>query len=467
VQANNESGIYEVPTLGGTPRLIEKSVSRHTATVSPDHKSLAFIENGNLLVIVDLIKGTRRVASKALPGEYWYGISWHPNGRSIAGTITDSDKVISRLYTIDPDTGVRKEIKSFPWRNAYELTWLADGSGIILSGTDKANAPRQIWRVSYPDGRAERITNDTNSYFGISLTRDGNSLLTTKIESDRGLWLSGSRFRKYGEKITISKTKNEGLLGVSFVPGDRILFTVVTSKGSNIWSANLDGSNSRQLTFDSFTDFFPKISPDGRRIIFISSRNGKNDLWSMKIDGTDLVQITDTPEQESFPSFGPDGDTIVYQRADMNNDVTVWKLGLNSRSSVQLSKDPVRRPVISEDGKFVAGVYGFGDEKECDSVAVYSIDGGKPLKILDLPQVVKSIFRWSDDGNGLIYIDNRNGADNLWEQPFDSKPPKQLTDFDSHEITAFDISKDGKNFLLSRGESFYDLVIIGDLKRSN
>ena len=53
---------------------------------------------------------------------------------------------------------------------------------------------------------------------------------------------------------------------------------------------------------------------------------------------------------------------------------------------------------------------------------------------------------------------------NLWSQPLDGGPPKQVTDFKSDEIFSFAWSRDGKQLALARGVETGDVVLITDSK---
>jgi Tol biopolymer transport system component len=68
------------------------------------------------------------------------------------------------------------------------------------------------------------------------------------------------------------------------------------------------------------------------------------------------------------------------------------------------------------------------------------------------------------DGHELTYIDTINGSSNLWMQPLDGGPPKQLTHFTTDQIFAFDWSSDGKHLVYSRGDAINDVVIIDEVR---
>ena len=66
----------------------------------------------------------------------------------------------------------------------------------------------------------------------------------------------------------------------------------------------------------------PRFSPDGRRIAFTSDRGGGDNIWLMNIDGSDKRQLT----RESFrllnqPSWSPDG-RFLYVGIGSNSNIT-------------------------------------------------------------------------------------------------------------------------------------------------
>jgi Tol biopolymer transport system component len=83
-----------------------------------------------------------------------------------------------------------------------------------------------------------------------------------------------------------------------------------------LWVANADGSNPRQITHLGGANFAPFFHPDGKRIIFSSNyenpRSGKFDLFLVRADGSGLERITSDPGFDSFPMFSPDGKRLVW-----------------------------------------------------------------------------------------------------------------------------------------------------------
>ncbi len=81
----------------------------------------------------------------------------------------------------------------------------------------------------------------------------------------------------------------------------------------DIFSADLDGLNIRQLTSISGYDAEGTLSPDGKTIIFTSTRNGDLDLYTMDVDGKNIKQLTHEIGYDGGAFFSFDGELIVYR----------------------------------------------------------------------------------------------------------------------------------------------------------
>ncbi len=75
-----------------------------------------------------------------------------------------------------------------------------------------------------------------------------------------------------------------------------------------------------------------------------------------------------------------------------------------------------------------------------------------------------SEMRWAPDGRGLNIVLRREGAANLWYQPLEGGPPKQVTHFPSGELYDYSWSKDGKELAISRGRVRSDVVRISNFR---
>src|SRR5215813_1550736 len=83
--------------------------------------------------------------------------------------------------------------------------------------------------------------------------------------------------------------------------------------GYDIFTANPDGSDLKQLTTTPGYDAEATVSLDGKKITFTSVRNGDLDIYIMSADGTNVKQLTHELGYDGGPTFSPDGKWIVYR----------------------------------------------------------------------------------------------------------------------------------------------------------
>ena len=73
-------------------------------------------------------------------------------------------------------------------------------------------------------------------------------------------------------------------------------------------------------------------------------------------------------------------------------------------------------------------------------------------------------MRFTPDGKAVVYPIRDQGVDNLWLQPLDGSPGRQITNFKSEQITDFHWSFDGSKLGLIRGHTDSDVVLLQESK---
>jgi Tol biopolymer transport system component len=91
---------------------------------------------------------------------------------------------------------------------------------------------------------------------------------------------------------------------------------VVRPTRLEIFAADADGSNARQVTRNGAANFAPYMHPDNERILFASNQHDPSgrdfDLYLIHADGTGQERITYNPTFDGFPMWSPDGKRIAF-----------------------------------------------------------------------------------------------------------------------------------------------------------
>jgi eukaryotic-like serine/threonine-protein kinase len=456
--------LFQVSVLGGDSRKILSDVDT-AVTFSPDGKLLAFMRNRPTEKETDLLiagaDGTNeRVLATRKSDQHLWSPSWSPDGKLIACVGGDKLKAQASVVGVSVADGTEQPLTTQRWRFIERLAWLPAGGGLVLlAPADETSETSQIWFLSYPSGEARRITNDLNVYTALSLNGNSSALATVQANMLSNVWVAPNADANRAQQITTGIGRYYSL---SWTPDGRLLYASNSSGNLDLYISDADGNNQKQLTVNAGSNFGPIASPDGRYIVFLSNRAGAGyNLWRMDADGSNLKQLT-RGGHDSGPQITPDGRWIVYA-SWLVGKPTVWKISIDGGEPVQLTDKYSRIPVISPDGKQFACSY--WDERYDSKfvIAIIPIEGGTPVKTLDLPTPT---VRWTSDGRALTYIDTQGSASNIWSQPIAGGPPRQLTDWKSDRIFNFAWSRDGKQLALARGVVTNDVVLISDARQA-
>ena len=461
------STLYKIPLLGGDAEKILANISGKIS-FSPDGNQFAFIretgEKETLLMIADAGGNERVVSAKKSPEFFTASdLSWSPDGKMIvcAKGLTKKDR-LTQIVAVNAENGEESLFSDKKWHGTDGLAWLADGSGVVVSAFETGAAPTQIWILPYPTGEPYRITNDLNNYGSIGLTADSKTLLAGEFDVTSGIWLvSGDNS---SQPKAIKQGKHDNFQFISWTTDNRILFGSSAGGNRDIWVMNADGSNQKQLTANARENTQPTATFDNRYIVFSSDRaaEGTYNIWRMNIDGTNPVRLTEG-NGEIQPITTADGKWVFYTSGGTETPVhrrTIWKVPIDGGESVQLTSNPSQWADISPDGKTFACWFKT-DETSPWKIAVVPVEGGQPIKILNLTP--NSPIRWMPDGGAISYVKTVDAVSNIWSQPIDGGASEQLTRFTAEQITNFDWS--GSNQLVcSRGITNRDTILISNFR---
>lgn len=91
---------------------------------------------------------------------------------------------------------------------------------------------------------------------------------------------------------------------------------LVAPTNMEVWVANADGTNAKQVSSFGQANWAPAYMPDNKRIIFASNHEYKRgfpfNLYTMNEDGTNLTKISRDKGFDAFPMFSPNGKKIVF-----------------------------------------------------------------------------------------------------------------------------------------------------------
>lgn len=478
IKANLDAGtLYRIPVLGGTAVRVTDRLDG-PISFSPDGKQFVFVRGNypnageSALVIANIDgSGERNLAVKKNPARFsplfFTGPSWSPDGKIVASTVAITGGR-SKVVGFAVEDGSERDLSAQSWLFSARVSWLPDMSGLlVVAGDTVVNS--MLWIISYPDGHARSITNDLNSYRAIGLTQDGKKFTSVQSQGIINLWVVPEGDATKAVRLptgNVSSFFSSTGSNVTWTPDGRILFVSNESGRPDIWLADSNGSNRKQLTANTAGNVSPVVTADGRYVVYVSGQDGSRSLWRMNLDGSNPIRMT-SGKADGYPTLSPDSHWIVYTSLE-GAKPTLWKVSIDGGTPVQVTDHVATASSVSPDGRSIAYLYPESPDPFAppNRLAVMPFEGGPSGKSFELPAAttVSTVVRWSHDGKSILYSATGNNVTNIWSQPVDGGPAKQVTDFKDLLMTGFAFSSDGKRLICTRGTLVRDAILITDLK---
>jgi len=465
--ASQEYDLYRIPVLGGTPQLLIKDIDTNPSFAS-DGRRFAFIrandpDPGKYHLLIANADGSSEKSISAGPmANVLSDAAWSPDGKEIVGTIFDqAEDSITAVISIDPDTGARRMISRPPYTLLRNVSWLPDGRAlaVIYSNRETNFSRQQVGLISYQDGKLRPITADTNDYANLSVSADGATIATVMRQSVRDVYVSSGLKVDYSDARQV--TSGDAVPAVAWARDNNLL----TEQGQSIREISPNGELKGEIASEKESAAMqPNGCSDGH-VIFARAmvKTLSVNIWRSEADGTGLHRLTEG-KRDMYPVCSPDGKTVFYM------DMTVpayMKVSIDGGQPVRVTKDYAEFNAgfdVARDGKTLAlGTYDFKAQRPTLSLA--SLDSGQVLRTFEYDPRHQGQPRFSPDGKAIAYPVREKGVDNLWLQPLDGGPGRQVTSFTSLKIYSYQWSPDGKSLALVRGDSPSDLVLIQESQK--
>lgn len=276
---------------------------------------------------------------------------WSPDGSELVFQSTRTPYECDQIFRMSISDPAALTLVSTGQGRTTCGYFTADNERLIFSSTHSSGAqcpvvPERslgyVWPLyeSYqiysaaPDGSDLTPLTDTDAYDAEATvcSVDGSIIFTSTRDGDLELY----RMDADGSNVT-RLTQAPGYDGGAFFSPDcsKIVWRASRPTGEmlqdyqallaedlvrpselELWVANSDGSEARQITYLGGANFAPFFFRDGERVLFSSNHHDPSgrefDIWAINVDGTSLERVTYTPDFDGFPMFSPDGENIAF-----------------------------------------------------------------------------------------------------------------------------------------------------------
>jgi len=199
----------------------------------------------------------------------------------------------------------------------------------------------------------------------------------------------------------------------------------------DVFSANADGSNPKQLTNTPGYDAETTITLDGKKLVFTSMRDGDLDIYTMDADGKNVRRLTYELGYDGGPFWSYDGKQVVYrahhpktdeQKADYTGLLKQNLIRPTVLEIFVMNADGSNKRQVTSNGKANFGPYFFPDGKRIifssnlddargRNFDLYKINvDGTGLERITFNETFDGFPMFSPDGKKLVFASNRNAA---------------------------------------------------------
>jgi Tol biopolymer transport system component len=189
----------------------------------------------------------------------------------------------------------------------------------------------------------------------------------------------------------------------------------------NIFEANPDGTDLKQLTHARGYNAEGSYSPDGKQIVFCSSRDGNLELYIMDADGKNARKLTNAPGcYNGGPFFSPDGKRVIFRSDRKKKDyLQVYVINADGTGERALTDTEGVNwgPFWYKDSKHI--VYAAADHSNPTVRPNYdlwwmNVETGQKVRLTYAP------------GADVLPAFDRDGARLMWTSTRDGRQPAQL-----------------------------------------
>ena len=347
-------------------------------------------------------------------------VAWSPDGTQIA--FTGYVDGASGLMVTKPDGTGTYEIPGSQYNVNGELGWYAGGSKLVFS-----------YQWGYTTG--------SRLYTAAS---NGSDQAPHQL-------VPGS------SGCDIDPSANGNL--IAYVHDSSFSTTDATCSGTqSVWVYNISTGTTTQLLADAFD---PNISPDGTQIAYTQTVDGVSQVFTANIDGSNPQQLTTSAQGASQPSWSPDGKQIAYTNSanPYGTGATSGTVAMNladksittlSATGVNPAWQPVTPTYPAATG--TQGVVAFNQGGNLQ------VTGAAGTSSRTVATKLTGAPAWSPTGNDLVY----SSQGSIWTMRIDGHDGRQVTkgNVNSPDVHPA-LNADGSFVLFSRGGVLYGAATDG------
>jgi Tol biopolymer transport system component/predicted Ser/Thr protein kinase len=394
--------IWEVPVMGGEPRLMLRNASSLTWIAGGKRLLFSELKGGLHMGVVTTDEGRGQSREVYLP-EGERSMAHHaylsPDGKWVLVVQMNAQGNLTQCRVVPFNGSGTMQMVGPADATCTTGAWSPDGRWVYLS--TNAGGQFHIWRQRFPKGEPEQVTSGLTEEEGIAMEKDGKSILTSVGTYDATMWIHDEK----GEH-QISSEGNASY-GTFSADGKKLYYLRrnFIEKEAELWSTEVESGRSERVLpgyrlQSGMNAGNYAVTRDGQRVaIARKDEKGLSHLWVASTDRRTSPLELASSESEDSPSFLPNGD-LIY-RATEGGKNYLYTRKQNGTGRRKVGEEPALDvQAVSPDGRWTAMVQPQNDRdpEHLSGVVAYPNDGGEAVVICRAYCLVS----WSVDGKYML-----------------------------------------------------------------
>jgi TolB protein len=265
----------------------------HSVNMDP-----AISPDGKEMIYISVLEGKEQFFRSAIDGANAKQLThddadhedpaWSPDGKKIAFVLIKKDREQIHLMNAD---GTNVEPLAPADHRTIHPNWAPDGRSVAYCTDDDLKPPKK---------------NDSEIYSIDLATRKVTTLIAGGVNT-YPVWSPD------GKKLAFRR--------------------MIGETNSEVFVANADGSDAKNLTNDPAFDGWPAWSPDGKKIAFASNRNRNYEIYVMNPDGSGVQKVANSEGRGTAPKWSTDGKVLYFticKKVDLSFDCQIYAAKLDA-----------------------------------------------------------------------------------------------------------------------------------------
>jgi TolB protein len=222
------------------------------------------------------------------------------------------------------------------WKGGSKITWYEhpefgsyifnpspfNSSGYVFSGLNTS------YLDIYSSKQTRNITKFRSMDFEPSVSPDEKALVFTSDRISNSDIYTNERPLSDRQAIENIKEWNFTERGINY--------NTYRDHNIDIFTSDIDGSNTIRLTSARALDYQPDWSSDGHWIVFSSLRHNNSEIFKIRADGTDLERLTNNKYNDDQPSWSPETNLIAFV-SDRSGSKNIYVMDAMGKNQTQIT----------------------------------------------------------------------------------------------------------------------------------